>query len=136
MSYKKIVDSVLSKASDLGSKAKNLGNKAKEMGKRVMDSQSSSARFDRLLKRNPNMARYENMPHAQFVAEDLMHQGIDAVKKHPYIATGAGVLAGDRILGSMFGEDDMSVDEIVAVLQAQGFSDEEIMQYLQTNMEE
>lgn len=129
MSYRKIISGVLDKASELG-------NKAKDFGKRVMDSQSSSARFDRLLKRNPNMARYENMPHAQFVAEDLMHQGIDAAKKHPYIATGAGVLAGDRILGSIFNDEDLSVEEVVAILQAQGFSDEEIGQYLQMHMEE
>lgn len=133
MSYGKIVSSVLSKA---GSKAKGLGSKAKALGKRAINSQSSSARFDRLVKRNPNISRYENMSPTRFIAEDIAHQGIDTVKKHPYLSTGAGLITGDLALSGMYGDEDMSTDDIVAILQAQGFSDEEIGQYLQMHMEE
>jgi hypothetical protein len=136
MSYGKIITGVLSKAAGLGSKAKGLGSKAKALGKRAINSQSSSARFDRLLKRNPSMDRYRKMSPTRFVAEDIAHQGIDAVKKHPYISTGAGLVAGDLALRGMYGDEDMSTDDIVAILQAQGFSDDEIGQYLQMHMEE
>lgn len=55
---------------------------------------------------------------------------ISAVKKHPYISTGAGIIGAGAIADMLSSDESQFDPQIVEALRAQGLTDEEIMQLL------